>query len=119
MEKNDFEELDAAAEALKYVRSLPPGIARSQAFKEAGKLRRVADKSQPPKLSPRGRPAQTVGRKRRGLDPPATGIDPRRSIRLSDEFMADVDAWAVSQHDQPSRSKAIRRLVELVLKAKK
>jgi hypothetical protein len=32
--------------------------------------------------------------------------------------MANVDAWAASQADEPSRSEAIRRLVELGLKAK-
>jgi hypothetical protein len=32
--------------------------------------------------------------------------------------MATVDAWAVSQDDTPGRSEAIRRLVELGLKAK-
>ena len=55
-EKDDFEETDAAAEAaLKYARSLPPGMARAQAFKEAGKLRSAADQLQAPKFSPRGR----------------------------------------------------------------
>jgi metal-responsive CopG/Arc/MetJ family transcriptional regulator len=39
-------------------------------------------------------------------------------MRLSDEFMASVDAWAAEQDDKPSRSEAIRRLVELGLKAK-
>jgi hypothetical protein len=29
-----------------------------------------------------------------------------------------VDAWAAAEDDQPSRSEAIRRLVELGLKAK-
>jgi hypothetical protein len=38
---------------------------------------------------------------------------------LSDEFIANVDAWAASQTDQPGRSEAIRRLVELGLKVKK
>jgi hypothetical protein len=33
--------------------------------------------------------------------------------------MAVVDAWAMQQADSPSRSEAIRRLVELGLKAKK
>ena len=44
-EKDDFEQADAAADAaLEYARSLPPGIARSEAFKEAGRLRRAADR---------------------------------------------------------------------------
>jgi oligoribonuclease (3'-5' exoribonuclease) len=49
---------------------------------------------------------------------PATGNDPVRAIRLSDEFLAKVDTWAERQHDQPGRSEAIRRLVELGLRAK-
>jgi hypothetical protein len=40
-------------------------------------------------------------------------------MRLSDEFIASVDAWAAHQADQPGRSEAIRRLVEIGLKAKK
>jgi hypothetical protein len=55
--------------------------------------------------------------KRRGR--PATGKDPARTFRLSDQFIAMVDAWAASQDDEPGRSEAIRRLVELGLKAKK
>jgi hypothetical protein len=54
--------------------------------------------------------------KRRGR--PATGKDPSRTIRLSDEFLAKVDAWANQQDDDPGRSEAIRRLVELGLKAR-
>jgi hypothetical protein len=50
---------------------------------------------------------------------PATGRDPVRAIRLSDEFLSKVDAWATKQADEPGRSEAIRRLVELGLKAKK
>jgi hypothetical protein len=50
---------------------------------------------------------------------PATGNDPVRAIRLSDEFVSKVDAWAEKQDDAPGRSEAIRRLVELGLKAKK
>jgi hypothetical protein len=55
--------------------------------------------------------------KKRGR--PATGNDPVRAFRLSDEFMARVDAWASEQDDRPSRAEAIRRLVEIGLKAKK
>jgi hypothetical protein len=55
-EKDDFEQADAAASAaLEYARTLPPGVARSQAFKEAGKLRSVADRLRAPKFAPRGR----------------------------------------------------------------
>jgi hypothetical protein len=32
--------------------------------------------------------------------------------------MANMDAWAANQDDTPGRSEAIRRLVELGLKAK-
>jgi hypothetical protein len=49
---------------------------------------------------------------------PATGKDPVRTFRLSDEFMARLDEWSARQPDKPSRSEAIRRLVEIGLKAK-
>jgi hypothetical protein len=61
---------------------------------------------------------KTVGGKRAGAGRPATGKDPVRTMRLSDEFMASVDAWSGRQDDAPSRSEAIRRLVEIGLKAK-
>jgi len=51
--------------------------------------------------------------------PPATGNAPSRTFRLTDEFMTSLDAWAASQADKPSRSEAIRRLVELALKAER
>jgi hypothetical protein len=57
-----------------------------------------------------------VGGKRPGAGRPATGgADPSRTFRLSDEFMATLDAWSARQDDAPSRSEAIRRLVELGL----
>jgi hypothetical protein len=59
-----------------------------------------------------------VGGKRPGAGRPATGSDPSRTFRLSDEFMATLDAWSARQDDAPTRSEAIRRLVELGLKAK-
>jgi CspA family cold shock protein len=58
------------------------------------------------------------GGKRPGSGRKPTGTDPARTFRLSDEFMGKVDAWATAQEDEPSRSEAIRRLVELGLKAK-
>jgi hypothetical protein len=57
-----------------------------------------------------------VGGKRAGSGRPATGRDPSRTFRLSDEFIANVDEWRAEQDDDPSRSEAIRRLVELGLK---
>jgi hypothetical protein len=38
-------------------------------------------------------------------------------MRLSDEFIAKVDAWAATQVGEPGRSEAIRRLVEIGLKS--
>jgi hypothetical protein len=55
--------------------------------------------------------------KRRGR--PATGKAPTRTLRLTDEFIGKVDAWATKQADEPGRSEAIRRLVELGLKVRK
>jgi hypothetical protein len=60
---------------------------------------------------------KNVVRKRPGR--PATGQDPVTAIRLSKEMRAAVDAWAAAQDDEPGRSEAIRRLVELGLKVKK
>ena len=63
------------------------------------------------------KPSIPVKQKRRGR--PATGKAPTRTLRLTDEFIAAVDSWAGKQPDGPGRSEAIRRLVELGLKAKK
>jgi hypothetical protein len=59
------------------------------------------------------------GGRRPGSGRKPTGVDPARTIRLSDDFIATVDAWSARQKDKPSRSEAIRRLVEFGLKAKK
>jgi Arc/MetJ-type ribon-helix-helix transcriptional regulator len=53
--------------------------------------------------------------KKRKPGRPATGQIPARSIRLPEELSARIDSWAVKQPDTPSRSEAIRRLVELGL----
>jgi hypothetical protein len=58
------------------------------------------------------------GGPRPGSGRPATGKAPTRTMRLTDEFIAKVDGWAAKQSDKPSRSEAIRRLVEIGLKAK-
>jgi len=55
--------------------------------------------------------------KKRGR--PATGKDPVSAIRLSPELRAAIDKWAAKQKDAPSRSEAIRRLVEAGLKGKR
>lgn len=38
-------------------------------------------------------------------------------MRVSDDFLAAVDEWATKQKDTPSRTEAIRRLVEIGLSA--
>jgi Arc/MetJ-type ribon-helix-helix transcriptional regulator len=57
----------------------------------------------------------SVNAKRRGR--PATGQDPVSAVRLPDDLTEEIDSWA-RKHDTASRSEAIRRLVELGLKAK-
>lgn len=57
---------------------------------------------------------EVLPKKRRGR--PATGKDPVTAIRLSADIREAVDAWAAKQKDTPSRSEAIRRLVELGLR---
>jgi len=59
---------------------------------------------------------KVVPKKRRGR--PATGRDPVTAIRLSKEMRAKVDQWAEEQADEPGRSEAIRRLVEIGLTVK-
>jgi hypothetical protein len=47
--------------------------------------------------------------------------DPRTMLqpRLSDEFLAKLDGWRREQEDLPSRTEALRRLVEKALSAAK
>jgi len=59
---------------------------------------------------------KNVIRKRPGR--PATGQDPVSAIRLSADIRESIDTWAARQPDKPSRSEAIRRLVEIGLRAK-
>jgi hypothetical protein len=55
--------------------------------------------------------------KKRGR--PATGKEPMLAFRASPAFTAEVEAWAKRQPDNPSRSEALRRLVEMALKVKR
>jgi hypothetical protein len=52
--------------------------------------------------------------KKRGR--PATGKDPMLTLRAPPALTAEVEAWANRQPDRPSRSEALRRLVEIALK---
>ena len=54
--------------------------------------------------------------KKRGR--PATGHDPVLTVRLSPATRVAIETWAKQQADKPSRSEAIRQLVEFALKAK-
>jgi hypothetical protein len=58
---------------------------------------------------------KSVEPKKRGRGRPATGRDTVRALRISDELLAAIDRWAATR--ETSRSEAIRRLVELGLKA--
>jgi hypothetical protein len=61
--------------------------------------------------------ARKIGTKKsRGR--PATGQGLQIGARWPDETVAMIDAWAAAEEDGPSRSEAIRRLVEIGLKAK-
>jgi hypothetical protein len=54
--------------------------------------------------------------KKRGR--PATGHDPVLTVRLSPTTRIAVETWAKQQSDKPSRSEAIRRLIEIALTTK-
>jgi hypothetical protein len=56
-----------------------------------------------------------VNQKRRGL--PATGTAPLVGVRMTLEFQKPIKAWAKLQEDRPSMAQAIRRLVDLGLRA--
>ncbi len=58
----------------------------------------------------------TVKQKKRGRPP--TGVDPLVGVRFPQPMIDTIDAWAAKAGDDVSRSEAIRRLVDLGLKAK-
>lgn len=54
--------------------------------------------------------------KKRGR--PATGTSPTVGVRVPEELAARIDEWRSEQRPIPSQPEAIRRLVDLGLKAK-
>ena len=54
--------------------------------------------------------------KKRGR--PATGQDPVLTVRVPPVTRLAIENWAKQQKDRPSRSEAIRRLIEIALAAK-
>jgi hypothetical protein len=56
-------------------------------------------------------------KKRRGR--PATGQGVQIGTRWPNGAVAAIDAWAAKQNDEPGRSEAIRRLVEIGLAARR
>jgi hypothetical protein len=61
----------------------------------------------------------SVNKKAIGRPKKKGGVHPVSAVRLPPEISAAVDAWAAQQDDEPGRSEAIRRLVEIGLKVKK
>jgi hypothetical protein len=60
---------------------------------------------------------QTVlAKKKRGPAPTGKGV--QVVVRMQPTPLAALDGWLAKQDDKPSRAEAIRRLVELGLKAK-
>jgi hypothetical protein len=60
----------------------------------------------------------SVNKKAVGRPKKKGGVHPVSAVRLPPDISAEVDAWAAQQDGLPGRSEAIRRLVELGLKAK-
>ena len=60
--------------------------------------------------------SKSISVKRKKPGRPATGTEPLYGVRISDDLMGRIEKWAAE--NTASRSEAIRRLVELGLKAK-
>jgi hypothetical protein len=57
-----------------------------------------------------------LAKKKRGPAPTGKGV--QVVVRMQPAPLSALDAWAANQKDGPTRAEAIRRLVELGLKAK-
>jgi hypothetical protein len=53
-----------------------------------------------------------------GRGRPATGTAPMVGVRMTEDLQAQIKAWSKKQEDDPPLATAVRRLVELGLKAK-
>jgi hypothetical protein len=62
------------------------------------------------------KPNKVIPKKKRGR--PATGKDPLTALRLPPNLTNAIAQWASEQPDNPNRSAAIRRLIELGLTIK-
>jgi len=62
---------------------------------------------------------KTISAKQKSPGRPATGVTPMVGFRADPVTRAAIVKWAENQPDTPTLSEAIRRLVELGLKAKK
>jgi hypothetical protein len=60
--------------------------------------------------------AKSIPVKRKKAGRPATGTEPLYGVRIADALMKQIMDWAAA--NDASRSEAIRRLVELGLKAR-
>jgi AmiR/NasT family two-component response regulator len=57
-----------------------------------------------------------ISKKRRG--PAPTGVGQAQLVRMHEQQLTEIDAWAAAQNEAMSRPEAIRRLVEIGLKVK-
>jgi hypothetical protein len=62
--------------------------------------------------------ASRVSDNKKRIGRPRTGVGTLVGQRWHEEQLAQIDRWRRAQSDMPGRSEAIRRLVELGLKAK-
>jgi hypothetical protein len=62
---------------------------------------------------------KAISAKQKSAGRPATGVTPMMGFRADPVIRAAIVRWAEKQPDMPSLSEAIRRLVELGLKATK
>jgi hypothetical protein len=65
-----------------------------------------------------GKESIAVTQKKRGRGRPATGQDPTLTVRLPMDLRSAIETWAKHQKDKPTRSEAIRRLIEIALGTK-
>jgi len=62
--------------------------------------------------------ARVSDNKKRKIGRPSTGVGTLVGQRWRDDQLDQIDHWRRGQLDMPGRSEAIRRLVEIGLKAK-